>query len=68
MWCHVGLINPQNRNTERINKQDKKLAANLNYSDIAFSLDVNDYEKIEDGFQMQEMFLVMKIKFILYTF
>ena len=22
MWCHVRLINPQNRNTERINKQD----------------------------------------------
>ena len=24
MWCHVRLINPQNRNAERINKQDKK--------------------------------------------
>ena len=24
MWCHVSLINPQNRNAERINKQDKK--------------------------------------------
>ena len=23
MWCHVRLINPQNRNAERINKQDK---------------------------------------------
>ena len=34
MWCHVRLINPQNRNAERINKQDKKIAANLNYSDI----------------------------------
>ena len=31
MWCHVRLINPQNRNAERINKQDKKIAANLNY-------------------------------------
>ena len=53
MWCHVRLINPQNRNAERINKQDKKIAANLNYSDIAFPLDINDYEKIEDIFQMQ---------------
>ena len=34
MWCHVRLINPQNRNAERINKQGKKIAANLNYSDI----------------------------------
>ena len=53
MWCHVRLINPQNRNAERINKQDKKIAANLNYSDIVFPLDINDYEKIEDRFQMQ---------------
>ena len=32
MWCHVRLVNPQNRNAERIKKQDKKIAAN--YSDI----------------------------------
>ena len=68
MWCHVRLINPQNRNAEGINKQDKKSPANLNYSDIAFLLDINDYEKVEDRFQMQVMFLVMKIKFILYIF
>ena len=53
MWCHVRLINLTNSHTERINKQDKKIAANLNYSDIAFLLDINDYEKIEDKFQMQ---------------
>ena len=53
MWCHVRLINPTNSQPERINKQDKKIAANLNYSDIAFPLDINDYEKIEDRFQMQ---------------
>ena len=39
MWCHVRLINPQNRNAERINKQDKKTCC---YSDIAFPLDIND--------------------------
>ena len=53
MRCHVRLINTQNRNAERINKQDKKIAASLNYSDIAFPLDINDYEKIEDRFQVQ---------------
>ena len=53
MWCHVRLINPTNSHPERINKQDKKIAANLNYSDIAFLLDINDYKKIEDRFQMQ---------------
>ena len=24
IWCHIRLINPQNRNAEIINKQDKK--------------------------------------------
>ena len=52
MWCHVRLINPTNSHLERINKQDKKIAANLNHSDIMFLLDINDYEKIEDRFQM----------------
>ena len=52
MWSHVRLINPQNRNEERINIQDKKIAANLNYSGIVFPLDVNDYKQIEDRFQM----------------
>ena len=53
MWCHVRLINPQNKIAERINKQDKKIAANLNYSNIVFPLDIHDYEKVEDRFQMQ---------------
>ena len=44
---------PINSHLERINEQDKKIAANLNYSDIMFPLDIDDYEKIEDRFQMQ---------------
>ena len=24
MWCHIRFINPQNKNAERINKQDQK--------------------------------------------
>ena len=42
MWCHVRLINPQNRNAKRINKGDKKIAAKLNYSDIEFPLNIDD--------------------------
>ena len=53
MWRHVKILNPQNINAERTNKQDEKVAANLNYSDIVLPLDINDYEKIEDRFQMQ---------------
>ena len=48
MWCHIRLINPQNKNADRINKQYQKIAANLNYLDIVFPLDINDYELIED--------------------
>ena len=53
MWCHVRLIIPTISHPERINKQDKNIAANLNYSGIVFPLDTNDYEKIEDRFQTQ---------------
>ena len=53
MWCHVRVVNPANSHPERINKQDKKITTILNYSDIVFPLDFNDYEKIEDRFQMQ---------------
>ena len=52
MWCHVRLINSTNSHPERINKQDKRIADNLNYSDIVFPLDINDYKKFEDRFQM----------------
>ena len=53
MWCHLRVINPTNSHPERIKKQDKKIAANLNYSDLMFLLHINDCEKIEDRFQMQ---------------
>ena len=52
MWCHVKLINPTNSHPERVNKQDKKIAANLNYSDIEFPLNTNHYELIENIFEM----------------
>ena len=52
MWCHVRLINPTSSHPERINKQDKRTAVNLNYSDIEFPLDINDYELIENRSEM----------------
>ena len=52
MWCHVRLINPTSSHPERINKQDKRTAVNLNYSDIEFPLDINDYELNENRFEM----------------
>ena len=35
-----------------MNKQDKRIAANLNYSDIEFPLDINDYEVIGNRYEM----------------
>ena len=46
------MLNPQNRNAERINKEDKKIAANLKYSGIEFPLNIDDYELIENRFEM----------------
>ena len=68
IWCHVRILNPQNKNTERINKQDKRTAANLNYSDIDFPLDINDYELIDNRFKMNINVFGYENKFILYTF
>ena len=63
MWCHIRLINPTDTHPERINKEDQKIAVNLNYSVIEFPLNIKNLELIEDL-----MFLVMRIKCIHYMF
>ena len=52
LWCHVRLINTQDKNAERINEEAQKIADKLNYSNIEFPLNINDYELIEDRFNM----------------
>ena len=47
LWCHVRHLNLIKNHPERINKEDKKLANNLNYEGIEFSISKNDYCKIE---------------------
>ena len=46
-WCHVRLLNPQNKHPDRIKKQDKKIEATLDYRGIDFPIKVKDYEIIE---------------------
>ena len=46
LWCHVRCINPQDKDPQRINKTDKKLAKSLNYNGIDFS--GIQYDKVED--------------------
>ena len=48
---YVRLINLTNSHPERINKQDKKIAANLNYSDIAFPLELMIMTKLKIDFK-----------------
>ena len=52
LWSHVRLIDPQDRNAERINKEDKKIASKLNYSNSEFPLNINDYKLIEHTFDI----------------
>ena len=47
MWCRIRIINPQNKNAARINKQDKKIASTLDYSAIDFLIKTHDYELFE---------------------
>ena len=47
-WCHVRLLNPDaNKDRNRITKQDKIIAEQLNYDGIEFPVTVKQYNKIE---------------------
>ena len=47
LWCHVRHLNFIKKHPEIIDKEDKKLANNLNYEGIEFPISKNDYCKIE---------------------
>ena len=47
LWCHVRHLKLIKKHPERINKEDKKLANNLNYKGIELPISKNDYCKIE---------------------
>ena len=51
-WCHVRFLNPPNKNSDRINKQDKKIASTLDYRGINFPMKARDYEIIEERFEI----------------
>ena len=46
LWCHVRHINPVKIHPERITREDKKLANDLNYDRIEFSVREKDFSKI----------------------
>ena len=47
LWCHVRHINPLNKYPERIFKNDKKIAGELNHDGIEFTIHEKDFNKIE---------------------
>ena len=51
-WCHVSLLNPQNKDPDRIKNQDKKIEATLDYRGIDFPTKVKDYGIIEERFSI----------------
>ena len=48
-WCHNRFINPQNKDADRIKKQDKKIAETLDYRRIDFPMKARDYKIVEEN-------------------
>ena len=61
LCCYVRQINPSNKYPERIKKNDKKIAEELNYDGIEFPVQEKDFNKIEIKNNICIMYLVMTI-------
>ena len=46
-WCHIRHLNPQEKNPQRIKKEDKKTINELNYDGIDFPVSQKHYNKVE---------------------
>ena len=46
-WCHIRHLNPQEKDPQRIKKEDKKMINELNYDRIDFPLSQKHYNKVE---------------------
>ena len=46
-WCHIRHLNQQEKDPQRIKKEDKKMINELNYDGIDFSLSQKHYNKVE---------------------
>ena len=46
-WCHIRNLNPQDKNSQRIKKSDKKYVNELDYSGIEFPVTIKQFNKIE---------------------
>ena len=46
-WCHIRHLNPQEKDPQRIKKEDKKMINKLNYEGIEFPVSQKHYNKVE---------------------
>ena len=46
-WCHIRHLNPQEKNPQRIKKEDKEMINELNYEGIEFPASQKHYNKVE---------------------
>ena len=46
-WCHIRHLNPQEKNPQRIKKEDKQSIEGLNYEGIEFPVSQKHYNKVE---------------------
>ena len=46
-WCHIRHLNPQEKNPQRIKKEDKNTINELNYEGIEFPASQKHYNKVE---------------------
>ena len=51
-WCHIRLINPQNKDADRIKKKDKEITKTLDYRGINFPMKARDYEISEERYNI----------------
>ena len=47
-WCHIRHLNPQEKNPQRIKKEDKKKVNELNYDGVEFPVSQRHYNKVEE--------------------
>ena len=46
-WCHISHLNPQEKDPQRIKKEDKKMINEMNYEGIEFPVSQKHYNKVE---------------------
>ena len=46
-WCHIRHLNPQEKDPQRIKKEDKKMNNEMNYGGIEFPVSQKHYNKVE---------------------